>query len=111
MMHWGGIFVKHQCGIVLKHWFFALIFFYLMLFQCVILIGALVLLDKNAPSHFCFGAVFYDASMRKSSESLVRYHNRTPQVSVYVAHAVRCANVLCASVRSMVECASVIESS
>ena len=74
-------------------------------------IGALVLLDKNAPTSFYFGTVFYDAPAWKSSEAPVHYRNWTPRVGVYIAHVVQCANVLCAPVRSMVERASVIWSS
>ena len=51
-------------------------------------IGALVLLDKNTPTRFYFGAVFYDASTQKSGEALVRYSNRMPKMCVYIAQAI-----------------------
>ena len=82
-----------------------------MLFQCVIFIGASILLDKNTPTRLCFGSVFYDASVQKSTEAPVCDCNRTPRAGVCVAHVVQCANVLCAPVCSMVERAPVIESS
>ena len=70
-----------------------------------------MLLDKNALACFCFGAMFYDASTRNSGEEPMHYSNRRPRMCVYVAQAVRCANVLCAPVCSMVGHAPVIESS
>ena len=70
-----------------------------------------MLFDKNAPTRFCFGAVFYDAPAWKSGEALVRYSNRRPRMCVYVTQAIWCANVSCAPVRSMVGRAPVIESS
>ena len=65
--------------------------------------GAPVLLEKNALVRFCFGAVFYDALARKSYEAPMLYNNTTHRAGVYGGHGVRCANVLCAPVLSLVE--------
>ena len=112
MMHRGGIYLKHQCIIFVKRRFFGLNFFFfnVTLFLCMQFIGTLVLLDKNASASFCFGAIFYDAPVQKSGEAPVSYSNRTPWMCVYVAQAVRCANVSCTPVRSMVGRTPVIES-
>ena len=74
-------------------------------------IGAPVLLDKNAPARLCFGTVFYDAPAWKSGEAPMPYSNRRPLMCVCIAQNVRCANVSCAPMRSMVGHTPVIESS
>ena len=53
---------------------------------------------NTAPDDFGFGAMFYDASVRKSCKTLVLYSDTTHQAGVYEAHGVWCANVLCAPV-------------
>ena len=57
---------------------------------------------------FNFGVVFYDAPVRKSCKALVCYINTTHQAGVYKAHSVRCGNVLCAPVLSLVERTGVV---
>ena len=58
---------------------------------------------NTALGSYSFGALFYDTSVHKSFKSLVRYSNTTHQAGVYGAHSVRCANVFCAPVLSLVE--------
>ena len=56
----------------------------------------------NASISLCFGMVFYDAPTRMSCEAPVLYNNMMHQEGVYGAHGVRCANVLCALVLSLI---------
>ena len=65
--------------------------------------GAPVRFLKTAPSGFYFGTMFYDAPVWKSCKALVLYSNNMHRASVYGAHGVRCANVLCTRVLSLVE--------
>ena len=58
---------------------------------------------NTAPGCFSFGVVFYDAPRQNSHESPILYSIRTHRVCVYEAHGVRCANVLCRPVLSLVE--------
>ena len=58
---------------------------------------------NTTPGSFCFGAVFYDASVQKSCKASVLYSNKTYQVGVYRVHGVWCANVLCAPVLYLIE--------
>ena len=65
--------------------------------------GTPVRLLDTAPSGFCFGALFYEALVWKSCKAPMHYSNMTHRESVYEAHGVRCANVLCTPVLSLVE--------
>ena len=64
---------------------------------------ALVQFLNITPGDFCFGAAFHDAPVWKSCEALVLYSNTRHRAGVYGVHGVWCANVLCASVLSLVE--------
>ena len=66
-------------------------------------IGTPLRLRKNALGDFCFGAVFYEALVQKNFKAPMRYNNKTHWAGVYRAHDVRCANVLCTLMLSLVE--------
>ena len=70
--------------------------------------GSPVWFLNTAPGGFDFGAFFYDAPVRKSCKAPMLYSNKTHRAGVYGAHGVRCANVLCALVLSLVERTDVI---
>ena len=58
---------------------------------------------KTASGCFCFGVGFYDTQVQKICKSPVCYSNKMHRASVYGAHGVWYANVLCTPVLSLVE--------
>ena len=73
-----------------------------------LLYDALERLFNTALGYFSFGVVFYEAPVHKSCKAPVCYSNKTHQEGVYGAHGVRCANVFCAPVLSLVERTSAV---